>query len=160
MLLEQLLGQLSRPTAGVELLGPFRAANLQVGTFVSLPLQVQMGRGDALYLASMWGILAVPAGPPNLAGLSLFLADSGGVPMVALGTPVPTVVSAMLGGVSLLFPPVPLITFEDLLVWATALGANPNAQPYQVGLNMNYSAGVGGIRWGIKYYLLRGQQEG
>ena len=113
--------------------------------------------GDAIFIEHMWAILS-PTAAMNLQSLSLDVSDLSGVGVgwMALGTPIATTLALSTSRVSLLFPAIPLITIADLF----AYGAGVAIQPFSARLTIAFSASTLAVRWGYKYRVVHGINDG
>lgn len=163
--------QLARPlTDQGEVLGPFRKAVSQAAvaspqvTGLSLT-GTQLKRGDGIYIPYIWAEL-FPTAVMNVTGLRLEINDAPVAQLLGtIGTPVLTTVTGITGPTSVLFPPAGLITFEDLDFYgrnanAGGVGLNDANQPIQLALAITFSASTLAVKWGIKWYVVRGIQDG
>jgi hypothetical protein len=128
---------------------------------LAIPGDVQFGRGDAFLFEQIFANLT-PAAALNITDLAVLLVDNSGNTLIpALGTPILTTITGITQTVSVLFPPVPLLTMEDLINFGRTFGGDPlNAQPPRVRFRVAFSASTIVLRWGFKARIFHGLQEG
>lgn len=119
-----------------------------------------MRRGAALWIESIFGLVIPDVVNRTIQGMELLLLDNGGLLLATLATPIATVISSI-SGISLLFPQVPVITFEDALSWSAAFGSTATFQPWKLRLLVNMLApGTAQVSWGAKYWFIDGIDDG
>lgn len=150
---------------------PFRFAQ-SIGAGASpvtglLPLNLgtALRVGDGIWLEEIWAQMTFGAAA-TIEAVGLQLTDNLPLLLKALAPPIFTTLSP--GGanafVTATFPIAEanrLITFSDLSSYAGQTGgANAALQPWNIRLQVGFSAGTMSLTWGVKVRLVRGLQEG